>query len=141
LQQREEVARAVCHRGAREAEDRGIANRLASSLDQGPSLAAALAGVVLEVMGLVEDQAGPGLGGQHLGLRAKNVVVDDDPALRARTRGVAPRPDDARLLASEDIDARTRVNQPDLALPVEFDRGGADDQVRPGRGDIVKCCG
>ena len=81
------------------------------------AMAGPLAGILDEV-GFVEDDAGPGDGVEPFGVFAQEIVVDDDPAWRI----------DLVLINAKHFDARVAIDHEDFASPVELQRRGAHDE-------------
>ena len=94
------------------------------SADDAQDLHRALRGV-LDKVRLVDDDARRGKRRQPCGIPGEEVVIDHDPA-----RGNAFR--QPVVLRAEDLDGGRRLDHADLALPVELERGRADDQPRGG---------
>ena len=122
LQQIEEIPRAVGHGRAREQVDRpGLAAAVAQPGESQHVLGAGR--VVLDVVGLVDGQAGPIDGVERLVVPAEEVVVDDRPA------GVRS----GAILAAHDVDIGVGLDEVDLACPGQLHAGRADDEVRARR--------
>ena len=94
------------------------------SADDAQDLRRALRGV-LDKVRLVDDDARRGKRRQPFGIPGEEVVIDHDPA-----RGNAFR--QPVVLRAEDLDGGRRLDHADLALPVELERGRANDQPRAG---------
>ena len=87
---------------------------------QRPSVAAADARVVLQVVRLVEDQTRPGHPAKRVRVFAEDVVVDDHPLGRGGDR----------RRAFDDEHGCGGRHQRDLTRPVTLHRGRTDDEVR-----------
>ena len=98
------------------------------SFDQLPPEFAALRVVVLEVVRLVEHDAGPGVLQQRVDVFAQDVVVDDGPAIVARRRHSAG-PDDA--------DVTPGTHGEDLAGDVER---SVTNECRRTQTPVYLCC-
>ena len=116
LQQGEQVTRSVRQRCPGKGMYDGIPLGLTHEASRQPR---PLRRVVLQIVGLVEDETTPAMGEQVGDVALEQVVVDDDPAGIRRIR---------RRRRTDDVHRRLRQDDVDLPLPVVLHRGRADDE-------------